>query len=61
VRLELDIDAVGHPRTVTPRGGKGLDRHVLDCLDKVAAGATFAPPEGGSKTVVIPLHFAVAR
>jgi len=61
VRLELDIDAVGHPKAVNTKGGRGLDRKVLDCLDKVAASATFAPPRGGSAMVIIPLTFASAR
>src|SRR5437016_4267447 len=50
VRLELDIDAVGRPKAVNSSGGAGLDRVVLDCLDKVASSATFAPPTGGGAT-----------
>jgi TonB family protein len=61
VRLQLDIDSVGHPKSVRSTGGAGLDRRVLDCLDKVASRAMFAPPKGGSTTVVIPLSFAVAQ
>jgi hypothetical protein len=61
VRLEMQIDSGGRPSTVTPSGGRGLDRTVVDCLVKVASNASFAPPRNGPTNVIVPLTFGVVR
>ncbi len=42
VQLVLKLDPRGHPATVTPLGGAGLDRMVVDCLVRVARRGSFA-------------------
>jgi hypothetical protein len=59
VRLVLKLDPRGRPTTVTPVGGAGLDRMVLDCLVRVARRASFGPSSGGS--IVVPLKFRSDR
>jgi len=60
VRLVLKLDPRGRPASVTPVGGTGLDRMVLDCLARVARRGTFAPPTGDG-TVFVPLKFRSDR
>ena len=60
VRLVLKLDPRGRPASVTPLGGAGLDRMVLDCLVKVARRGSFARPTGDGN-VVVPLVFRSDR
>jgi hypothetical protein len=60
VRLVVKLDPHGRPSTVTPHGGAGLDRMVIECLSRVARRGTFAPPTGDG-TVVVPLKFRSDR
>jgi hypothetical protein len=60
VELVLKLDPRGRPATVTPVGGAGLDRMVLDCLVRVARRGSFAPPTGDGN-VIVPLKFRSDR
>jgi hypothetical protein len=60
VRLVLKLDRRGRPASVTPVGGAGLDRTVLDCLVRVARRGSFAPPTGDG-SIVVPLKFRSDR
>jgi hypothetical protein len=60
VRLVLNLDPRGRPAAVTPLGGAGLDRMVLECLVRTARRASF-PPSGSVASVVIPLTFRSDR
>jgi hypothetical protein len=60
VRLVVKLDPRGRPSSVTPHGGGGLDRMVIDCLARVARRGTFARPTGDG-TVTIPLKFRSDR
>jgi hypothetical protein len=59
VRLVLKLDTRGKPATVTPVGGAGLDRMVVDCLVRVARRGSFAPSGGAS--IVVPISFRSDR
>jgi hypothetical protein len=54
----LKIDTRGKPSAVTPVGGAGLDRMVVDCLVRVARRGSFA---GGAGSVVVPISFRSDR
>jgi hypothetical protein len=60
VRLVVKLDPHGRPSSVTPLGGAGLDRMVIDCLVRVARRGTFARPTGDG-TVTVPLKFRSDR
>ena len=60
VELVLKLDPRGRPASVTPLGGTGLDRMVLDCLVRVAGRGSFAPPTGDGN-VIVPLKFRSDR
>ncbi len=60
VRLAMAIDSAGRTSTVTPTGGEGLDRCVVDCLVKVASNASFSASRGGTN-VLVPLSFGVVH
>jgi hypothetical protein len=61
VRLVVEVDARGRAAVVTPAGGTGLDRMVINCLVGVARRSAFAPPTGGSARVVIPINLGMNR
>jgi hypothetical protein len=60
VQLVVKLDPRGRPASVTPLGGVGLDRMVLDCLVRVARRGSFAPPIGDGN-VIVPLRFRSDR
>src|SRR5260221_5707898 len=60
VQLVLKLDPRGHPATVTPLGGAGLDRMVVDCLVRVARRGSFARPAGDGN-IVVPINLTSDR
>jgi hypothetical protein len=60
VRLVLKLDPRGRPADVTPIGGAGLDRMVVECLVRVARRGSFAPPIGDGN-IVVPIKFTSDR
>jgi hypothetical protein len=60
VRLVLKLDPRGRPANVTPVGGAGLDRMVVECLVRVARRGSFAPPTGDGN-IVVPIKFTSDR
>ncbi len=61
IRLVLRIDAGGRPAMVTPVGGTGLDRMVVDCLVRVARRGSFAPRTSADGNIVVPMKFGSDR
>jgi hypothetical protein len=61
IRLVLHIDGRGHPASVTPEGGNGLDRMVVDCLVRVARRGSFAPRTSSDGNIVVPMKFGTDR
>jgi hypothetical protein len=60
VRLVLKLDRRGRPATVTPLGGAGLDRMVVDCLVRIARRGEFAPPTGDGN-IIVPIKLTSDR
>jgi TonB family protein len=56
IRLAIHVGASGAVSRVevTPSGNLGS---VVQCVQTVASGAQFAPPEGGSAVIVVPITF----
>ncbi|SRR6266498_2559174 len=61
IRLVLRIDGRGRPASVTPEGGSGLDRMVVDCLVRVARRGSFAPRTSSDGNIVVPMKFGSDR
>jgi hypothetical protein len=51
----------GEVLSATPQGGGGLGTEVVDCVVRRVKSASFAPPEGGGATIVIPVTFALQK
>jgi hypothetical protein len=56
VRLTAKIGPTGEVLSVSP-SGHGLSGTVVSCVSARVSSAQFAPPEGGSATIVIPVTF----
>jgi hypothetical protein len=56
VRITARIGPNGEVQSVSP-SGSGLSGTVVSCVAARVSSATFAPPEGGGATVVIPVTF----
>jgi hypothetical protein len=56
VRITARIGPNGEVQSVNP-SGSGLSGTVISCVAARVSSATFAPPEGGGATVVIPVTF----
>ncbi len=54
------IGPTGKVRRVQARG-IGLPLSMLDCAGRVILNGSFAPPEGGGATIVIPITYRVQR
>ena len=57
VRITAKIGPNGEVLSASPSGGGGLSGTVISCVTARVSSATFAPPEGGGATVVIPVTF----
>jgi hypothetical protein len=58
VRITARIGPNGEVLSASPSGGGGLSGAVIGCVAARVASAQFAPPEGGSATIVVPVAFA---
>jgi hypothetical protein len=61
VRLVLTIDAQGRPASVTPVGGSGIERMVIDCLVKVARRGSFMPRTSTDGSIIVPIKLGSDR
>jgi hypothetical protein len=61
VRITAKIGPNGEVASATPSGGAGLGDEVVNCVVRRVQSATFAPPEGGGATIVIPVTFALQK
>jgi hypothetical protein len=61
VRITAKIGPNGEVLSATPSGGGGLGDEVVSCVVRRVQSASFAPPEGGGATVVIPVTFALQK
>jgi hypothetical protein len=57
VRVTAKIGPNGEVLSASPSGGGGLSGEVVSCVVARVQSAQFAPPEGGSALVVIPVTF----
>lgn len=55
VRIVTKIGANGEVTSATPSGGGSLGPEVVACIVRRVEIATFAPPQGGNATLVIPV------
>jgi hypothetical protein len=57
VRITAKIGPNGEVLSASPSGGGGLSGTVIQCVVQRVSSATFAAPEGGGATIVIPVTF----
>lgn len=57
VRVTAKIGPNGEVQSASPSEGGGLSNVVKGCVAGVVSSRTFAPPDGGSATIVIPVSF----
>ncbi len=57
VRITAKIGSNGEVLSASPGGGGSLSGTVIACVTARVASAQFAPPDGGSATIVIPVTF----
>lgn len=57
VKVTAKIGSAGEVLSATPVGGGGLSPEVITCVVTRVRAATFAPPDGGGATIVIPVTF----
>ena len=55
IKISAQIGPNGEVLSSSPSGGGGLSAAVVSCVKARVASAQFAPPEGGSATIVIPV------
>jgi hypothetical protein len=55
-RVTMHVDCRGKLAVMSARA-EGLDQQTVECIFKVAALATFDPPEGGSAVIQVPVTF----
>jgi hypothetical protein len=61
VKIVAKVGPNGEVLSATPQGGAGLGTEVVDCVVRRVKSASFAPPEGGGATIVIPVTFALQK
>jgi len=61
VRITAKIGPNGEVLTATPNATGTLGEEVVNCVVRRVQSATFAPPEGGGATIVIPVTFALQK
>ena len=61
VRITAKIGPNGEVLTATPNATGSLGDEVVNCVVRRVQSATFAPPEGGGATIVIPVTFALQK
>jgi len=61
VKIVAKVGPNGEVLSATPQGGAGLGNEVVDCVVRRVKSASFAPPEGGGATIVIPVTFALQK
>lgn len=57
VRITARIGPNGEVLSASPSGGGGLSGDVIGCVVARVQSASFAPPDGGGATIVIPVSF----
>jgi hypothetical protein len=61
VKVVAKVGPNGEVLSATPQGGAGLGPEVVECVVRRVKSASFAPPEGGGATIVIPVTFALQK
>jgi hypothetical protein len=61
VKIVAKVGPNGEVLSATPQGGGGLGAEVVECVVRRVKSASFAPPEGGGATIVIPVTFALQK
>ena len=61
VKIVAKVGPNGEVLSATPQGGAGLGDEVVSCVVRRVQSATFAPPEGGGATIIIPVTFALQK
>jgi hypothetical protein len=61
VRITAKIGPNGEVLSATPNATGSLGDEVVNCVVRRVQSATFAPPEGGGATIVIPVTFALQK
>jgi hypothetical protein len=61
VKIVAKVGPNGEVLSATPQGGGGLGDEVVNCVVRRVKSASFAPPEGGGATIVIPVTFALQK
>jgi hypothetical protein len=61
VKIVAKVGPNGEVLSATPQGGGGLGPEVVECVVRRVKSASFAPPEGGGATIVIPVTFALQK
>jgi hypothetical protein len=61
VRITAKVGPNGEVLSATPNATGTLGEEVVNCVVRRVQSATFAPPEGGGATIVIPVTFALQK